>query len=503
MAGTDQTSGLLPMGLVLLCAIVLFAVLWTIMRKYCPAMPFDEKSVSSPGIEAPIDEVPRESLQQHQLNRTQGNATTIAQPTAESKTSDPTAEAGGEVPHSGTSFVERSAKASMSLTRRLTNAALKVSVAVSRAIKKETTNMLKALSSGAEVVHTRALACQKTTETEDPPSDQVRVGKPLADHTSGGRRGSSVQCLANAARNASTTAEAVACQESVEMEDLPSEKTPSDAAPSATAHDQSPQDGTSSPGRRFANAAGSVSVSASCAVKKHQTNMFEAPSTNDEVAQVPLREDSQSDAYPAVTKQGGEAQPPKSVASGTEEGVMATDAKSQTNPSIPREHRPAKAASLEVTFAEKPTVVQKVEAVNAEKAAEDKDKAKPSEQPTVAGVASPRHGPAATSSIGGTAEESPVSPPGGDSSSNKSANSADQTPADDSTLLSREQTSKMADAHRHRRNPKRRFLAGGRTTDDVIAQSDVHSSIGKPSAKGLDAADYKTNELESPTQRKS
>ncbi|KAL3238786.1 hypothetical protein MRX96_021817 [Rhipicephalus microplus] len=81
------------------------------MRKYCPAMPFDEKSVSSPGIEAPIDEVPRESFQQHQLKRTQGDATTIAQPTAESKTSDPTAEAGGEVPHSGTASVERSAKA--------------------------------------------------------------------------------------------------------------------------------------------------------------------------------------------------------------------------------------------------------------------------------------------------------------------------------------------------------------------------------------------------------
>ncbi|KAL3238785.1 hypothetical protein MRX96_021816 [Rhipicephalus microplus] len=299
-------------------------------------------------------------------------------------------------------------------------------------------------------------------------------------------------------------AEAVACQESVEMEDLPSEKTPPDAAPSATADDQSPQDGALSPGRRFANAAGNVSVSASCAVKKHQTDIFEAPSTNDEVAQVPLREDSPCDAYPAVTKQGGEAQPPKSVASGTEEGVTTTDAKSQTNPSIPGERRPARAASLEATFAEKPTVVQKVEAVNAEKAPEDKDKAKPSEQPTVAGVASPRHGPAATSSIGGTAEESPVSPPGGDSSSNKSAISADHAPADDdSTLLSREHTSKMADAHRHCRNPMRRFLAGGRTTDDVIAQSDVHSSIGKPSAKGLDAADYKTNELESPTQRKS
>ncbi|KAL1414294.1 hypothetical protein MTO96_030529 [Rhipicephalus appendiculatus] len=462
MAGTDQMSEMFFMGLVLLCAIVVFAVLWTLMRKYCPVQSADGKAASGPCVEAPIGVVPQEASQKPQLKRTLGDATATTQSTAEPKTLDPTAEASAGMPHSGTASVEQSAKGTLSPTRRLTNAARRASVAVSRAVKKETFQ-----HAGGPIV-------------------RFRSGSHTGSRGSGndGDRASCVQQvlrLSNAARKASTAAKAVADQKSTEMEDLPSDKTKSDAAPGDRL---SPKDGTLSPGRRFANAARRMSVAASRVVKQHTTNILEALSTNNEVAQSPSTEECPCGAAAVVTEQRGETQPPKSVAPAIDRDVTATDAKAQTNPSIPGEHRPARAASLEATFADKPKDVQKVEAVGT-----GKGTAQPRPQ---APAARPRR------------KASPVSPPGGDTSSKKRVGSPDHIRVDESTMLTGEHTSKTAHAHRHRRKSKKKSLAGGSATtcDEAIARTDVHSGIGKSSAKVPNAADHKANELESSTQRK-
>ncbi|KAH7943039.1 hypothetical protein HPB52_004022 [Rhipicephalus sanguineus] len=387
MAGTDQMNEMLFMGLILLCAIAVFAVLWALIRKYCPDMPSDEKAPSGAGLEAPAGVVTQEASQQHQLKRT----VTQTQLTSEPMTLDPTAETSADRPNGGTTSVERSAKASLSPTRRLTDAARRASVAVSRAVKKETGNI--ALSSGSEAVHAKAVA----DETEDPPCDNIQPG----------------------------------------------------AAAAAPADRRLAPDGSLSPGRRLANAARRMSVAASRAVKEHTTNIHEALSTNTEAAQAPPKEDSPCGAASEITVQGSKAQPPKLVSPVKDGGIAATDDKAQTNAAVPGEQMPARAASSE------------------EKA-------------------------------------SPASPPGGDTSNRRHASSADHSHADESALLSREQTSKSAHAHRHRRKSKKKSLADGNTTagDDVVAQSDVHSGIGKSSTKAPDAANYKANEPESSTQRK-
>ncbi|XP_049273506.1 uncharacterized protein LOC125759158 [Rhipicephalus sanguineus] len=452
MAGTDQMNEMLFMGLILLCAIVVFAVLWALIRKYCPDMPSDEKAPSGAVLEAPAGVVTQEASQQHQLKRMVGDGTTVTQTqlTSEPKTLDPTAEASADRPHGGTTSVERSAKPSMSPTRRLTNAARKASVAVSRAVKKETANMLEALSSGSEAVHAKA----------------------VADET----------------------------------EDLPCDNTEPRAADAAPADRRPAPDGSLSPGRRLANAACRMSVAAGPAVKEHTTNILEAPSTNTEVAQAPPKEDSPCGAASEITVQGSKAQPPKLVSPVKDGGIAATDAKAQTNAAVPGEQMPARAASLAATSTDKPKDVQKVKTVGSEKPPEGKDDAKPSQPSTVAGVASPSDGPTTTSGVSGRFEDkaSPVSPPGGDTSNRRHASSADHSHADDSALLSREPTSKSAHAHRHRRKSKKKSLADGSTTagDDVIAKSDVHSGVGKSSTKTPDAADHKANEPESSTQRK-
>lgn len=214
------------MVVILLGAIVLFVVIWVLMRKYCPAPSGQKASVDG---EAPsgVAQVPH--LQQP--TRT-GDAAPITQPQvlADHKTTEPTAEVTSDKPRSGGSSVEPLADGAMSPGRRFTNAARRASVAVSRAVREQTANMLEALSSGPEGVQTQAVEDHKKPETEEPPPY-----KPC----------------------------------------------------SGTASPEMAEEGAASPGRRFANAARRASVAVSRAVKLQTTTILESLSTGGEA--VPAR----------------------------------------------------------------------------------------------------------------------------------------------------------------------------------------------------------------------
>ncbi|XP_075557356.1 uncharacterized protein LOC142589696 [Dermacentor variabilis] len=421
-----------------------------------------------------------------------------------------TEEPPSRTPHSGAASVELAGEGGGSPGRRFTNAARRASVAVSRAVKLQTTNILESLAIGSEAVQTNALPDRKKSVV--PQSDRARSGAESAVQSPEDAQ-SPRQRFANAARKASTAvsravkhqatnmlevlssgAEGVNTQALDQKKEIEPEEPPCDSDLRATATADHPADGVMSPGRRFVNAARKASVAVSHAVRVQTTHILESLSTGADMVQVASNETTSNRKASSPTEQGGEAKPTMDAAHAKDGGVVETDAKAHKNPLIPGQPSPTRRASSAATLTDEREDEPKVKAAGEKKPLEGIDEAKPSQPPLPTGsdVAPPRGGTAAASDGGGAkAREGALTPPGGDDvaagMSRPRANSADHSAADESALLPRETTSNIGKStRRHRRKSKKKiFTDSAASGPPSLAQSPALSGIIRSSAKRL------------------
>ncbi|KAH7950002.1 hypothetical protein HPB49_018244 [Dermacentor silvarum] len=146
MTTADPYGDLLLAAVILAGIIALLAVLWLLMRKYTvvPSAP-----------ERPTGEALNGATEAHQPKKTGEAGSTQTQALTDHKTTEAVAapvEPALSSPLSGRASVDEAAEGAKSPVRRIVDAARRATVAVSRAVKEQTTNVLEVLSSGADAV---------------------------------------------------------------------------------------------------------------------------------------------------------------------------------------------------------------------------------------------------------------------------------------------------------------------------------------------------------------